>query len=328
MFTKRFLRLALAATTIVGSGVMTARAGDFPTRAITLIVPFPAGGPTDVIGRILAERMRVSLGQPLVVENVAGAGGSIGVARAARALPDGYTLVIGNSGTHVVNGAMYALSYDLVNDFKPVALIARETPIIVARKTMLASDLSELIAWLKANPNKASEATAGVGSPPHLAGIMFQKITETQLQFVPYRGSAPAIQDLMAGQVDIDIDSPVTTLPQIRAGTIKAYAVAAKVRLAASPEIPTVDEVGLPGFYLSSWFAIFAPLGTPNDVATKLIEAVATALSDPAVRQRIADLGLENPPSFEQTPEALGAAQKTDIATWWPIIKAAGIKAD
>jgi tripartite-type tricarboxylate transporter receptor subunit TctC len=328
MLTKSFLRLTLVASTLAVSGAMTATAGDFPTRPITVIVPFPAGGPTDVIGRILAERMRVILGQALVVENVAGAGGSIGVGRAARALPDGYTLVIGNSGTHVVNGAMYTLSYDLVNDFKPVALIARETPIIVARKSMPARDLSELIAWLKANPNKASEATAGVGSPPHLAGIMFQKVTETQLQFVPYRGGAPAIQDLMAGQVDIDIDSPVTTLPQIRAGTIKAYAVTAKARLVASPEIPTVDEVGLHGFYLSNWFGIFAPSGLPNNVAAKLIEAVATALADPAVRQRIADLGLENSPSFEQTPEALGAVQKADIAKWWPIIKAAGIKAD
>jgi tripartite-type tricarboxylate transporter receptor subunit TctC len=328
MMTRPGFLLALAASVLGANTIIPACAQVYPSHPITLVVPFPSGGPTDAVGRILAERMRVALGQPLVIENVASAGGNIGVGRVARALPDGYTLVIGNSGTHVVNGAMYTLQYDLVKDFEPISLTARETPIIVARKGMPARDLNELIGWLKANPNKALQATAGVGTPPHLAGILFQSVTNTRLLFVPYRGAAPAMQDLMAGQVDIDIDSPVTTLPQIRAGTIKAYAVAAKIRLAAAPDIPTVDEAGLPGFYVSSWFALFAPRGLPKDVTAKLNDAVVSALADPAVRHRIADLGLEIPPREEQTPEALGALQKADIERWWPIIKSAGIKAD
>jgi tripartite-type tricarboxylate transporter receptor subunit TctC len=223
---------------------------------------------------------------------------------------------------------MYALQYDLVKDFQPIALTARETPIIVARKTLPAKNLNELIAWLRANRAKASQATAGVGTPPHLYGILFQKIIDTQLTFVPYRGGAPAMQDLAAGQVDIDIESPVTSLPQIRAGTIKAYAVAANHRLAAAPEIPTVDEAGLPGFYVSTWFALFAPMGLPKDITAKLNAAVMVALADPALRHRISDLGLEIPPPEELTPDALARVQSADIAKWWPIIKAAGIKAE
>jgi tripartite-type tricarboxylate transporter receptor subunit TctC len=321
----RHLLLA-AAFAITFGQVDSAAAQAYPARSITMIVPFPAGGPADAVGRILAERMRLSLGQTVVVENAPGAGGTIGVGRAARAAPDGYTLVVGLWSTHVANGAIYALAYDLVKGFEPIALTAREQLIIVARKTMPANDLNELIGWLKANPNKASQATGGIGTPPHIAGVLFQNLTDTRLQFVPYRGSAPAMQDLMAGQVDIEIDSPITSLPQIRAGSIKAYAVTARHRFASAPDIPTVDEAGLPGFYFSNWFAVFAPKGLPKDVAAKLNAAVMSALADPAVRRQIADLGLEIPPPQEQTPEALGAEQKADIEKWWPIIKAAGIK--
>jgi len=328
MTAKRAFLLALAASTLSINAICPALAQVYPVRPITMVVPFAAGGPTDMIGRILAERMRVSLGQPIVVENVAGAGGSLGVGRVARAAPDGYTLVVGIQNTHALNGIVYTLAYDPVNDFEPIVLTARTSPVVVARKTMPAKDLNELIAWLKANPNKASQATAGVGSPQHISGLFFQSLTGTEFQFVPYRGAAPAMQDLMSGQVDIDIESPVVALPQIRAATIKGYAIAAKHRSAAAPEIPTVDEAGLPGFHVSNWFALFAPRGVPKDVAAKLNAAAVDALADPAVRQRIADIGQEIPPREEQTPEALAAVQKADIEKWRPIIKAAGIKAE
>jgi tripartite-type tricarboxylate transporter receptor subunit TctC len=321
----RNLLLAAAFAAALGQ-VTSATAQVYPSRPITMIVPFPAGGPADAMGRILAERMRLSLGQTVVIENTPGAGGTIGVGRAARATPDGYTLVVGLWSTHVANGAIYALQYDLMKDFEPISLTGRESLIIVARKTMPANNLNELVGWLKANPNKVSQATGGVGTPPHIAGVLFQKITDTHLQFVPYRGSAPAMQDLMAGQVDIEIDSPITSLPQIRAGTIKPYAVTARHRLASAPDIPTVDEAGLPEFYFSNWFALFAPKGVPRDIVAKLNTAVMSALADPVVRRQIADLGVEIPPPEEQTPEALGAVQKADIEKWWPIIKAAGIK--
>jgi tripartite-type tricarboxylate transporter receptor subunit TctC len=323
----RNLLLAAAFAATLGQ-VTSATAQVYPFRTITMVVPFPAGGPADAMGRILAERMRGSLGQNVVVENTPGAGGTIGVGRVARATPDGYTLVLGLWSTHVANGAIYALQYDLMKDFEPIALMARESLIIVARKAMPASNLNELIGWLKANPNKAVQATGGAGTPPHIAGVFFQGLTDTHLQFVPYRGSAPAMQDLLAGLVDIEIDSPVTSLPQIRAGNIKAYAVTAKHRLASAPEITTVDEAGLPGFYFSNWFALFAPKGVPPDIIAKLNSAVMKVLADPAARQQIADLGVEISPPEEQTPAALGAVQKADIEKWWPIIKAAGIKAE
>jgi tripartite-type tricarboxylate transporter receptor subunit TctC len=321
---KRSALLSLAALLALGG---TAFGQTYPTRQITLVVPFPAGGPTDAIARIVAEGMRTSLGQPVIIENVAGAGGNVGVGRVARASADGYTMVVGNSGTHVFNGAMYSLNYDLVKDFEPIALAARESVIIVGRKSLPANDLSGLIAWLKATPN-ATQATAGIGTPPHLAGILFQSMSGARAQFVPYRGAAPAMQDLLAEQVDFDITSPVTTLPQIRIGAIKAYAVAAKIRLAVAPGIPTVDEAGLPGFYAGSWFAFFGPRGVPKEVVAKLSASITHALADPAVRQRITDLGFEIPSPDGQTAKALAAAQHADIEKWWPIIKAAGVKID
>jgi len=300
----------------------------YPSRPITMIVPFAAGGPTDTIARILAEHMRVSLGQPVILENVTGAAGSIGVGRVARAAGDGYTLVIGVWGTHVLNGAIYPLQYDLLKDFEPISLLASNPMVIVAKKVMPAKDLMELIAWLKANPDKASAGTTGTGGASHVAAILFQKETGTRFQFVPYRGLAPAMQDLVAGQIDMMIDNPATSLPQARAGTIKAYATTAKARLAAAPDIPTADEAGLPGFNVSQWTALWAPKGTPMDIIAKLNEAVVESLADKNVLARLADLGQSIPPRDQQTPESLGAYQKAEIEKWWPIIKAANIKGE
>jgi tripartite-type tricarboxylate transporter receptor subunit TctC len=306
--------------------VSTASAQVFPSRAVTIIVPFAAGGPTDVIARTLAEPMRASLGQPVVVENVTGANGNIGVGRVARAAPDGQTIGIGHWSTHVVNGAVYPLPYDLLKDFEPISLISTNAYLIVAKNAVPASDLKSFIAWLKANPDKASEGTAGAGSPQHVSGVFFQKATGTRFQFVPYRGAAPAMQDLLAGHIDMIIDDPTNSLPQVRAGRIKAFAVTAKARLAAAPDIPTVDEAGLPGFYFSRWHALWAPKGTPKEAIAKLNAAVVTALADPAVRARLADLGQDIYPREQQTPEALATLHRAEIEKWWPIIRAAGIK--
>jgi tripartite-type tricarboxylate transporter receptor subunit TctC len=294
-----------------------------------MIIPFSAGGPSDVIGRLLAERMRATLGQSVVVENSTGAGGTIGVGRVARAAPDGYTLGIGIWSTHVVNGAIYTLQYDVTKDFAPVSLISRELgTIIVAKKSTPAKDLRELIEWLKAGQGRATFGTAGVGSPPHIGGVLFQNLAGAPFQFVHYRGAAPVAQDLVAGQIDMAIDSPTTSLPQVHAGFIKAYAVTANSRLPAAPDIPTADEAGLPGMYLSVWFALWAPKGTATDVIGKLNLAARRALADPSMGSRLVDLGQEIFPPDQQTPEALGALQKADIEKWWPIIRAAGIKAE
>jgi tripartite-type tricarboxylate transporter receptor subunit TctC len=270
--------------------------------------------------------MRWSLGQTIIIENVGGAGGSIGVGRVARAAPDGYTLDIGQWDTHVANGATYPLSYDLQNGFEPIALISSNPLLILTKKAMPADDLKGLIAWLKANPDKASAAVPTAGS--HVAGILFQKETGTRFQFVPYRGGGPAMQDLVAGQIDMLIVQAAVALPQVRAGTIKAFAATAKSRFAAAPSIPTVDEAGLPGLHISGWFGLYAPKGTPRAVIDKLNAAVVDALADATVRARLADIGQEIPPREQQTPEALGAFTKAEIEKWWPIIKAANIKGE
>jgi tripartite-type tricarboxylate transporter receptor subunit TctC len=306
--------------------VETAKAQGYPSRPITMVVPFPAGGAGDMIARTIAERMRVSLGQPVIIENVTGASGSIGTGRVARAAPDGYTLGYGGAPTHVINGAALALRYDVVSDFQPISLMSNAPLLIVTKKTMPSMDLKGLVAWLKANPDKASMATGGLAATSQLAGVLFQKETGTRFALVPYRGSAMA--DLMAGQIDMMIDPTINTLPQVRAGHIKVYAVTAKNRLAAAPDIPTVDEAGLPGFHVSNWTALFAPRGTPNAVVARLNAAIVDALADPAVRTRLAASGLEIFPREQQTPEALAAFHRAEIDKWWPIIKSAGIKVE
>jgi tripartite-type tricarboxylate transporter receptor subunit TctC len=324
---RKFLHLAAGAAALPAVA-RVAWAQVYPSRPINVIVPFVAGGPTDSIARIIAEGMGASLGQPIIVENVAGAGGTVGTGRVARAAPDGYTVSIGNWGTHVAAGAIYSLQFDLLADFAPVSLLPREPLAIVAKKTMPSDNLKDFITWLKANPNTALCANSGIGGPSHVGGILFAKETGTQFQLVPYRGAAPALQDLLAGRVDMMIAGPSVALAQARSGNLKIYAVAAGNRLSAAPDIPTVDEAGLPGFYVIVCHGMWVPKGTPSDVISKLNAAVRDALANRAVRNRFADLLLDIPPIEQQTPEALGAYQKAEIEKWWPIIKAANIKAD
>jgi tripartite-type tricarboxylate transporter receptor subunit TctC len=325
---RRFLRLAAGAVAMPAVA-RVAHAQTYPSRPITMVVPFAAGGPTDTIGRIMGERMRASLGQTVIIENVTGAAGSIGVGRVAKAAPDGYTVSIGHWSTHVVNGAIYQLNYDVLNDFEPVSLVVTQAPqLAVVKKTLPVNNVKELIAWLKANPDKASQGTAGAGSASHVSGVYFQKQTGTSFQFVPYRGTGPAMQDLVAGQIDLMFDQASNSLPQVRNGTVKAFAVTAKERLATAPDIPTMDEAGLPGFYISVWHALWLPKGTPKEIVTKLNAAVVDALADPAVRKRLDDLGQGMPAREQQTPEVLFAHHKAEIEKWWPIIKAANIKGE
>jgi tripartite-type tricarboxylate transporter receptor subunit TctC len=324
---RRFLHLA-AGTVALPAVSRIAGAQTYPSRPITIVVPFPAGGALDVFGRILAERMRASLTQNIIIENVGGASGGVGVGRVARAAPDGYTLVIGYWGTHVANGAVYALPYDVVRDFEPLALTVTVPHMIVAKNAVPAKNLRELIEWLKANPDKASAGTSGIGSIEQVGGVLFQNITGTRFHFVPYRGAAPAVQDLVAGQIDLMMANLNTSLPQMREGNIKALALATKTRSAVAPEIPTAEEAGLPGFYVTAWLGVWAPKRTPQDVVAKLNSVIVNALGDPSVRMRLADLGFEIFPRDQQMPEALAAYQKAEIEKWWPIIKAAGIKAE
>ena len=303
-----------------------AQAQNYPSKPVTMIVPFPAGGSSDILARIVAEHMRGSLGQPVIIENVGGAGGTIGTARVVRAAPDGYTVGFGQWTSHVGAGALYALPFDLLKDLTPVSRLTLARLWIIGRHDLPANNFKELIAWLKANPGKASAGTIGVGSGTQLCLIDLQNNTGTQFQLVPYRGAAPILQDMIAGQIDLTCPEAGQTLAQYRGGKIKAYAVMGKTRWFAAPTVPTTDEVGAPGLDMTFWYGLWAPAGTPRDIVAKLNAAVANAFSDATVRQRLTEQGHEFPPREQQTPEALGAHHKAEIEKWWPIIKAAGIK--
>jgi tripartite-type tricarboxylate transporter receptor subunit TctC len=298
----------------------------YPSRPITMVVPYPPGGVTDTLARLVAEHMRAGLGQPIVVENLGGAGGSVGVGRVARATPDGYTIVLGNSENFVLNPAVLTLPYDVTADFEPVVLLPAYPMLIVSKNAVPAKDLKELIAWIKTNASKVTQGTVGYGTAQHLCGLSMQKAIGVTWQLVPYRGGPPAMQDMLAGQMDIMCTASGSFLPLVRNGQIRAYAIAAKTRAAAAPDIPTVDEAGLPGLYVAVWNGIWAPKGTAKAAIEKLNTAAVQALADPELRQRITDLALEMPPADQLTPAALAALQKAEIEKWWPIIAAAGIK--
>ena len=318
--------MLLATLALLAGAVAGAQAQPFPSKPVTVIVPFSAGGPSDALVRAVGERMRQTLNQPVVVENVTGAAGSAGVTRAARAPADGYTVSMGHLGTHVINGAIYPLSFDLIEDFEPIALLGSNPMVIVSKNAVPAKDLKELIGWLKANQEKATFGTAGVGSGAHFSGVYFQSLIGTKIPYVAYRGTGPALQDHVAGQIDVIVDQASNSLPQVQAGRIRAYGVTDTKRLAAEPGIPTVDEAGLPGFHVLLWSALWVPKGTPKDVIARLNAAVVESLADPAVKKRLGDVGVDIPAREQLTPEVLRALQKSEAAKWWPMIKAANIK--
>ena len=321
------MRKALAAVAIAALfGSAPASAQTYPSKQITVIVPFAAGGATDVLARFLGERLRAILGQPIIVENVTGAGGSIGVTRLVRAPADGYTLEMGTSTTNMLLGGLYPLPFDLIDDLAPVLLIASEPLMIVGKKNLPANDLKELIAWLKANPDKASIGIPAVGGTGHLAGLSFLNEIGAKAQFIPYRGNGPALQDLVAGQIDLQIEPASNFFAQAKAGAVKPYAIAANNRSTAAGDIPTTAEAGMPGFQASLWYGLWAPKDTPKDIVARLNAAMLEALAHEETRKRFADLGINAPPRERQTPEALRAFQKSEADKWWPIIKAANIK--
>jgi tripartite-type tricarboxylate transporter receptor subunit TctC len=322
----RPLAVALA---LLALAAAPALAQNFPSRPITIVVPYGPGGPADTLARIMADRMRAPLGQPVIVENVAGAAGTMGVSRVVRAAPDGYTLSYGNWGTHVLNGVIQKVSYDVLADLEPIALLPDNPYILVTNSAVPVNNLRELLAWLKANPNTASQGTGGAGSGSHVIGIYFQSLTGTRYQFVPYRqGTAAQTQDLLSGQIQMMFDQPSNAVPHVRSGRIKAHAVLAKSRLPMAPDIPTVDEAGLPGFYVSTWYGLWAPKGTPTNIIAKLNAAAVEALGDVAVAQRLTGMGFAITPRERQTPAALAAHHNAEIAKWSAIIRAAGVKPD
>jgi len=322
------MKTLLAAVAVLAGSIPAASGQNFPSRPVTLVVPFAAGGPVDTIARILSVPMAKTLGQPVLVESVTGAAGTLGVGRVARAAPDGYTLSIGHWSTHVISGAVYPIQYDLLKDLEPLAMIAANPMLIVASASVPAGNLKELLAWLRSNPGKASAGTAGAGSASHVGGVYFRDASGAKFEFIPYRGTAPAMQDLVAGRIDLMVDQASNSIPQVRGGRIKAYAVTAKTRLAVAPDIPTVDEAGLPGLYVSVWYGIWAPGKTPRDIVARLNSAIVAALADSTVRRRLAELGQEIPPREQQTPEYLAAYHKAEIEKWWPLVKAAGIRGE
>jgi tripartite-type tricarboxylate transporter receptor subunit TctC len=324
---RQFLHLAAGAAALP---LITpvARAQNYPSRTINAIAPASAGGPTDTIGRIVTQHMQATLGQSIVIENVGGASGTIGTGRVVRSAPDGYTIGIGGVNHYVVNGAVYPLPYDLLKDFEPISMIATGPQLILSRNSLPAKDLKELLAWLKERPNSVTFATGGVASPPHVSGLAFEKMLGVKFQFVPFRGTAPAIQNMIGGHVDIIFDQASSTLPVVKSGNVRAYAVTTKTRLASAPEIPTVDEAGLPGFHVSIWQGIWAPKGTPKEIVAKLNGAAVKALADPDVQKRLQDIGQELPTREQQTPEGFAAFHKAEVERWWPIIRAAELKVE
>lgn len=322
---RRTIWAALMALLAFGSAAI---AEQYPSRPITIIVPFAAGGPSDAMSRILAERMKLTLGEAVLIENVTGAGGSIGVGRAVRSAPDGYTIGFGHLGTHVANGAIYKLGYDLVADLEPVVLLPSNPMIIVSKNAVPAKSLTELLAWLKSRPAPPTAGTAGAGSGSHIAGLYFESASGIKLQYVPYRGTGPALNDLVAGQIDIIVDQLSNSINQVRAGTIRGYAVTDTKRAEQAADIPTTDEAGLPGFHMTLWSGLWLPKGTPKEIVAKINAAAVEALNDPAVKKQLENLGLQMPPKDQLSPQALGDWQKAEIAKWWPMIKAANVKVD
>ena len=320
---RKAILAALVALLISGS---PAHAQKFPSHPITIVVPFSAGGPSDAMSRILAERMQRTLGETILIENVTGAGGSLGVGRVVRAAADGYTIGFGHLGTNVANGAIYKLGYDLVTDLEPVVLLPSNPMIIVSKNAVPATSLKELLAWLKSRPTPPTAGTAGAGSGSHIVGLYFENVTGIKLQYVPYRGTAPALTDLVAGQIDIIVDQLSNSIAQVRAGTIRAYAITDDKRVESASDIPTTDEAGLPGFHMTLWSGLWVPKNTPKDIVAKLNTAAVDTLNDPAVRKKFEDLGLQVPPADKLTPGALGAWQQAEIAKWWPMLKAANVR--
>jgi tripartite-type tricarboxylate transporter receptor subunit TctC len=320
------MRKLLLVAAIVTGCLTPAVATEYPTRPITFVVPFAAGGPTDVLARTMAEHISAVVRQPIVIENAPAAGGSVGVGRVVHAVPDGYTVSVGNWSTHVLNGAIYPLNYGLVADLAPVVRLPGSPQFIVARNGMPANSLGELMLWLKSHA--ANVGTAGIGSASHVSALLFQKQNGGQLSFVHYRGAGPAMIDLVAGHIDMMFDQSANSLAHVRTGSIKAYAVTSPTRLSPTPDIPTVDEAGLPGFHIAVWHGLWAPKGTPDDVVAKLNGAARTVLDDPAMREKFASVGQSTPAPDQMTPAALAALQKAEIAKWWPILKAASVKAE
>jgi tripartite-type tricarboxylate transporter receptor subunit TctC len=319
--------LSAAAFAAALAAAPSGNAADYPSRSIIMVAPLSVGGSTDIIGRIMADAMGKQLGQTIVVENTTGAGGTIGEGRVAHAAPDGYTIAVGQWGTNVANGAIYNLNYDLMKDFEPIGLIATQPFFIAARKDMPANNLKEFIAWLKANGDKTNEGHSGVGTPSHVAGLLLQQAIGTKWTMVPYRGAGEASQALLGGQIDLLLVTPAVGAAQMKAGQIKVFAVTAPKRIATSPDVPTTDEAGLPGYHFSFWHALWAPKGTPKDIVAKLNEALRKSLADPATHKRLVDLAQEIFPPAQQSPEALHKFQQAEMDKWWPIIRAAGIKA-
>jgi tripartite-type tricarboxylate transporter receptor subunit TctC len=319
-------RLVIAAAAAMLLNAPSGFAADYPTSSITLVVPFAAGGPTDTLGRMLARRMNAVLGQSVIVQNVTGAGGSLGVGRVVHAEPDGYTVSLGNWSTHVINGAIYPLDYDLISDLKPVALLPSAPQLIVARNDVPATNLKDLVAWLKGR--NVNVGTAGVGSAGHVSSLLFERQTGAKFVFVHYRGAGPAMVDMVRGTLDVMFDQASNSLPHVRAGEIKAFAVTSEARLSVAPDIPTVDEAGLPNFHVSVWSGLWVPKATPNSDVARLNAAVRAALADTALQEKLIALGLDLPKPDAMSPEALARLQRAEIDKWWPIVKAARMKSE